>query len=201
MTIHYPGGKKYQPTSHNKEHVHYGKRGMTLEEDINMSNDYYLSVEKAVIYKKPTPVQIVNVDYPKRSAAVITEAYFRKPSTTDYNGVYRGRYIDFETKETKQKQSFPLKNFHHHQIKHMQQVLQQQGICFVLLKFSSTDDIYLLDAAILIQYWKDQAYKQRKSIKKREVAADGYLVPQGYRPRIDYLNLIDRIYLTDDTDQ
>lgn len=58
---------------------------MTLEEEINESNEYYLVNNQAVIYKKPTPIQIVSVDYPKRSRAVIKEAYFRQASTTDYN--------------------------------------------------------------------------------------------------------------------
>ena len=89
----------------------YGKRGMTLEEDLNETNQYYLDQGIAVIHKKPTPIQIVNVDYPKRSAAVIKEAYFKQASTTDFNGVYKGRYIDFEAKETKQTTSFPLKTF------------------------------------------------------------------------------------------
>ena len=83
--------------------------GMDFEEAINQSNQYYLLNKQAVVHKKPTPVQIVKVDYPKRSAAVIKEAYFRQASTTDYNGVYQGRYIDFEAKETKNTTSFPLK--------------------------------------------------------------------------------------------
>ena len=77
------------------------------------------------------------MDYPRRSAAVIKEAYFREASTTDYNGVYRGYYLDFEAKETQNKTSFPFKNFHEHQIQHMENCLTQQGVCFVLLWFSS----------------------------------------------------------------
>ena len=73
----------------------YSSRGMRLENDINDSNKYYRELDKALIYKKPTPVQVVHVDYPKRQRAKITEAYYKTPSTTDYNGVYRGKYIVF----------------------------------------------------------------------------------------------------------
>lgn len=110
---------------------------MRFEEAINESNQYYLARKHAVVHKKPTPVQIVKVDYPRRSAAVIKEAYFSQASTTDYNGVYRGYYLDFEAKETKNKTSFPFKNFHEHQIQHMEACLEQNGICFVLLWFSN----------------------------------------------------------------
>lgn len=192
MAFHYPNGRKFQPAAEQRN-TQYGKRGMTLEEDINTSNDHYLRTEKAVIHKKPTPVQIVNVDYPKRSAAVITEAYFRKPSTTDYNGVYRGKYIDFEAKETKQKQSFPLKNFHEHQIDHMQHVLNQNGVCFVLLRFTTLEELYFLEASRLIHYWQEQK-SGRKSIKRSEIAKDGHPLALGFRPRIDYLRIVDTIY-------
>lgn len=91
--------------------VDFANRGMSFESAINATNDYYLSRGLAVIHKKPTPVQIVKVDYPKRSRAKIVEAYFRQASTTDYSGVYKGYYIDFEAKETRQKTSMPMKTF------------------------------------------------------------------------------------------
>ena len=109
---------------------------MSLEEELNETNQYYLTHNIACVHKKPTPLQIVKVDYPARSAAVVKEAYFKQPSTTDYNGVYKGKYIDFEAKETKNKTSFPLQNFHLHQIEHMKQVVAHNGIAFVIIKFT-----------------------------------------------------------------
>ena len=91
-----------------KPNTSQSNRGMSLEEDINSTNRYYLANDIAVIKKKPTPITIVKVDYPKRSAARISEAYFKLASTTDYNGIYLGKYIDFEAKECESKTSFPF---------------------------------------------------------------------------------------------
>lgn len=197
MVFHYPNGKKRLPEKNGRpshKTVNYGNRGMTLEEDVNASNQYYLNEGRAVIHKKPTPVQIVDVHYPKRSAAVIKEAYFKTPSTTDYNGVYRGKYIDFEAKETKSKTSFPLKNLHDHQMDHMKKVLKQDGICFLLLRFTLLDEVYLLDASDLLEYWERKRRGGRKSVKRSEVVKKGYPVQTGFRPRIDYLTVVDRVY-------
>ncbi|MFK3958763.1 Holliday junction resolvase RecU [Guptibacillus hwajinpoensis] len=200
MPIRYPNGKPYVPSAQNQlasqKQKTYSNRGMTLEEDINHSNTYYLSTGKAVIHKKPTPVQIVNVDYPKRSAAVIKEAYFKQASTTDYNGVYKGRYVDFEAKETKNKTAFPLSNFHEHQIEHMKQVHEHNGICFVLLRFSISDEVFLMDAAMLFSHWETMKNGGRKSIKKEEIEKQGTLIPYTYQPRIDYIKIIDKMYFS-----
>lgn len=202
MTFHYPNGRRYIEAKQTTSPVQkqdlkkwsYGKRGMTLEEDINQSNQYYLEQDIAVIHKKPTPVQIVNVDYPKRSAAVIREAYFKQASTTDYNGVYKGRYIDFEAKETKLPSSFPLKNFHEHQIDHMKKVLKQNGICFVMVRFSLTEEVFFLEAVHLLTFWERMLNGGRKSITKEEIITNGYLIPLGFQPRIDFIKIIDEIY-------
>ncbi|WP_096154302.1 MULTISPECIES: Holliday junction resolvase RecU [Bacillus] len=198
MNIRYPNGKLYEqknaPTKQAQQKVQYGNRGMSLEEDLHETNLYYLNRQIAVIHKKPTPVQIVQVDYPQRSAAVIKEAYFKLASTTDFNGVYKGRYVDFEAKETKNKTSFPLQNFHEHQISHMKDVLKQNGICFVILMFSVLNEVYLLPAEKLLDYWDRKASGGRKSITKAEIEQDGYLLPIGYQPRIDYIKVIDKLY-------
>ncbi|MDQ0255251.1 recombination protein U [Evansella vedderi] len=198
MTFRYPNGKKYVPkgilgkTNSVKKDERFSNRGMTLEEDINETNEYYLTHKIAVIHKKPTPLQIVNVHYPKRSAAVVTEAYFKKPSTTDYNGVYKGKYIDFEAKETKNKTSFPLKNFHDHQITHMKRVIDHGGVAFTLLRFTIFDEVFLVYAEDILPYFNEQK-SGRKSIPKKEIEQLGTRIPLGFHPRIDYLKIIDKM--------
>ncbi|WP_165006673.1 MULTISPECIES: Holliday junction resolvase RecU [unclassified Enterococcus] len=204
MVLRYPNGQPYyKDASPNKKiqgkrqpSVEFGNRGMCFEEAINESNEYYLSRGMAVIHKKPTPIQIVKVDYPRRSAAVIKEAYFTQASTTDYNGVYQGFYLDFEAKETKNKTSFPFKNFHAHQITHMEACLQQNGICFVLLWFSTLKRCFYLDSKYLIKYWHAQKEQGRKSLPLALIEEIGIEIETGYSPRIPYLDAVDRHILT-----
>lgn len=199
MTIRYPNGKVYRQPSHSKSptskfaNVNFGDRGMSLEEELNDSNTYYLKKNIAVIHKKPTPIQIVKVDYPNRSAAVIREAYFKHASTTDYNGVYRGKYLDFEAKETKNKTAFPLKNFHEHQIEHMRQCIQQGGICFVVIRFASLGRLFVLTAADLFTYWDHQSDGGRKSIPLADIEQRATELHYHINPVIPYLDAIDNI--------
>lgn len=168
---------------------------MTLEEDINATNQYYLTHDICVIHKKPTPVQIVKVDYPKRSAAVIKEAYFKQASTTDYNGLYRGHYLDFEAKETRNKTSFPLHNFHEHQIKHMKDIIKHDGIAFVIIRFKAHEKTYFLDATKLFPVWDRQYHTAgRKSIPYQFIIDEGIEIPTHYPAIVDYIKVIDQLF-------
>ncbi|MDR0200506.1 MAG: Holliday junction resolvase RecU [Streptococcaceae bacterium] len=200
--VNYPGGIRKSPAvkfdnaqSHPKSSsktspINFAGRGMSFEADINATNDYYLTHGLAVVHKKPTPVQIVHVEYPKRSRAKITEAYFREASTTDYSGVYKGHYLDFEAKETKQKLSFPLKNFHPHQIEHMKAVLAQGAIAFVLLHFSLLDETYYFPASNLAAFY--DVHKGLKSLPISQIRSEGQLISNQQIPRIPYLDIINQ---------
>ncbi|KHE67991.1 Holliday junction resolvase RecU [Halobacillus sp. BBL2006] len=195
--MNYPNGKrvrKDQSVSNRRGKPDFSNRGMSLEEDINVTNSYYLQAGIAVVHKKPTPVQIVNVDYPRRSAAVIKEAYFKQASTTDFNGVYRGKYIDFEAKETRNKTSFPLSNVHQHQIDHMKAVHKHEGVCFMIIKFSPLDEVFLLPSPQLFQYWDDQWDGGRKSIPYACIQSKGMKIPFHYQARVDYAKVLDKLY-------
>ena len=168
----------------------YANRGMNLEEAINITNQYYLDEGIAVIHKKPTPIQIVKMDY--TSGARIVDAYFKSPSTTDYNGVYKGKYLDFEAKETQNKTSFPFHNIGEHQLKHLENVLKHGAIAFLLISFTKLNEIYFLDAKHVLHFYHNE---DRKSIPYSFIKENGHLLKQGYFTRVDYLEIIDKFYL------
>jgi recombination protein U len=189
--IKYPNGKKNTWTSNSTS---AGGRGMKLENDINTTNQWYLDSETAVVHKKPTPITIVKVDYPKRSAAKITEAYFKLPSTTDYNGVYQSRYLDFEAKECASKSSFPFKSLHPHQIQHLASVLKQGAIAFLIVRFTLYDETYYVPADRVIDYWHNSG---RHSYPYEWFQENGYLIPGSYVNPVDYIAVVNQLYFSE----
>lgn len=168
----------------------YSNRGMELEEDINFANKYYLNNDIAVIHKKPIPIQIVEVNYPSRSSAMITKAFYKTPSTTDYNGLWNGKYIDFEAKETNSATSFSLNNIHDHQIEHMQKILNHGGITFIIVRFKKIDRTFILPFKNFIFFYTRANSGGRKSIKLSEFEEMAFELSFNYKIRLDYLNII-----------
>ncbi len=184
--MNYPNGIKKKIT----KIIDYKNRGMSLENYINDSNTYYLEKDIAVIHKKPTPIQVVNVEYPAKNKTKITEAFFKKPSTTDYNGIYKGKYIDFEAKETKSKTSFCLNNIHDHQLEHLKKVMEHGGIAFLIIEFIALNEIYLLLGIDLFNILENS---HSKSISIETIRVKGHILKYGYCPRLDYLKIVDQI--------
>ena len=173
-----------------KHEINYSNRGMNLEADLNATNEYYLLTDKAVIYKKPTPITISKVDYSNKNDAVIKEGHFRIPSTTDYNGIYKGKYIDFEAKETKNN-NFPLRNIHKHQIEHLRKIEKHGGIGFLIVRFTSLNETYYLKASDLFLFLDNNS---KSSIPNEYFKEKGFLIKDKYNPRCDFLKIIEYLY-------
>lgn len=179
--MNYPNKKEHT----NKTYIEYGNRGMTLESDINSSNNYYLENDIAIIHKKPTPTKVIKLEGNR-----IKDGFYEIPSTTDYNGIYKGKYIDFEAKETRSKTSFPLNNIHKHQIIHLEKVNKHGGISFIIIRFTSINKTYLIFSRDFIYYFEKN--KNKKSIPLSYIEEKGFLIKDGYNPVIDYLNIVDK---------
>lgn len=179
----YPTGKK---EIYKKTIIDYKNRGMELENIINTSNEYYLENDIAVIYKKPTPIGLVDVDYKKGE---IKSAYFKEKSTLDYNGIYKGRYLDFDAKESHVKTSFPLSNISMHQIEHIRRVIKHDGIAFLIISINGS--YFLLKGEELLKFIEENA---RKSIPYAYFKQNCKVINEKLRPRLDYLSAIDELY-------
>ncbi len=191
MKLNYPN-----PSIKTKKSSHLQSHGMLFENELNLSNEYYLLHKKAMIYKKPTPIHVVRVDYPQRSKAKIVEAYYQTPSTTDYNGIYKGKYIDYEAKETNNL-SFSFKHIFDHQIEHLHNIDKLGGVAFVIIYFKKINAIYLIDIKLFYELYLENLKTGAKSIKACDIIGlGGKLVPRGYAPLIDYLKVIDELYFS-----
>ncbi len=174
--------------NYTKLEISHGNRGMNLENALNISNKYYLDKDIALIYKKPTPIGVVDVSY-RNQKKIIEKAYFKEQSTLDYNGVYKGRYIEFDAKETMNKTSFPFSNVHEHQTKHIRNVLHHDGIAFLIIRMNSI--CYLLTGEDYIYYIDNT---ERKSISYDYIKEKGHIIKEGYQLPLDYIKILDEIY-------
>lgn len=190
--IQYPNGVKKPGQTKLKQNLKklsinsYKNRGMDFEKEINLTNQFYLETKRAVITKRPTPINVVKVDYQR--GAKITHAYFEKQSTTDYNGIYRGKYLDFEAKSTQSNTSLAIANITIHQRLHLQRIIDLGGIAFLLISFTKKDEVYALKGIDFLQFLEKET---RQSLPYRWIKNKGKRIQIAFQPRIDYLTAID----------
>ena len=196
--LNYPIKKKVVQKETNTQKLNgksiYANRGMTLENDIGVANEYYLNNNKAVIHKKPTPIQVLHIKNLESGSTKIDDAYFLTPSTTDYNGIYKGKYIDFEAKETKNTTRFPLANIHAHQYIHLKKIKEHGGIGFFIISFTKLNEVYLIDASIIIDYFE----RNESSIPYDTIKSKGHIIKYSYPLLLDYLKVVDNIYFNEE---
>lgn len=195
MKINYPFGINKIKNNDNKKQLSYinKNKGMYLENFLNITNKFYKENDIALIYKKPTPIQIVSMDKSKNH---ITNAYFLEKSTTDYNGIYKGKYIDFEAKECSSSTSFPLKNIKTFQLDHLKKVKEMGGVAFIIFYFKKLDTYFLLFIEQILDFFDNS---KRNSIPYEYFQKSGHQIKFSLNPPLDYLKIIAKELKIDST--
>lgn len=160
-----------------------GLRGSTLEELVNRTNDSYREKRLALIQKIPTPITPVEIDKASRH---ITLAYFDMKSTVDYIGAVQGIPVCFDAKECASR-TFPLQNIHPHQVAFMEDFERQGGVSFILLSFTSEDEIYYVPFDVIKEFWKRMEDGGRKSFTYEEAVPKAFLVRRHRDMLVHYL--------------
>ncbi len=195
--MRYPNGKEYiQPIKEentvNKKHYNLkdnaSNRGMGLEEDISLACEYYNNLGMCLIYKRPTPIKVVRMD--NINKAKIVEGYFSSKSTTDYNGLYKGKYLDFEAKETINKTSFSFHNIREQQISHLEAVNKLNGLAFFIIRMKAYNQTFLVKYIDV----KEMLNSSRKSITYDYILQKGILIKESYVPKLFILDAIDKAF-------
>jgi len=196
--MNYPNGKKYESNVEESDKSKKKKynlkdnasnRGMGLEDDINSSNDYYNSLGVCLIYKRPTPIKVVRMD--KDNKSKIIEGYFSSKSTTDYNGIYKGKYMDFEAKETINKTSFTFHNVQPQQFRHLLGVTKLGGLAFFIIRMKAYNETYILKYEDVDSFINSSS---RQSIPYSYIKEKGYIIEEGFCPRLKFLDAVNKAF-------
>lgn len=164
---------------------------MGFERLIDYTNDVYDRLGIAAVNKRPTPVKVT-----KSSGTRVLAGFFEKKSTVDYDGVYRGRRLDFEAKSVESLDRFDLKRVEDHQYQHLEKCHRHGSIAFILIEFIKQRKTYLLPFETLQTYQREAGRGGRKSIRIEELDVHGYEVRAAGVP-LDYLDAVNRVWFAD----
>ncbi|TCG10474.1 Holliday junction resolvase RecU [Mycoplasma todarodis] len=117
-------------------------RGMLLESILNTTINLYRKNNVALFHKKEIPISFGKVIKNGKNIR-LDNAFIKSKSTSDYYGVFKGKFIAFEAKSTNQK-SLPLSNIKHHQRKYLNDVQNHGGIAFYIFSFKTYDKYFMI---------------------------------------------------------
>lgn len=170
--------------------ISYANRGQDLEDLIERTNQEYVRQGQALVQKIPTPVKVLDTNY---NTGRIT-GFYKKKSTVDYRGTYKGYSLAFDAKETSVETRLDLGNIATHQYTHLATHVANGGIGFLVVWFKSQDEIYYLPFELLDEYWQGMSNGGRKSIPYDEIAKEKYKIEQGKNlVLVDYLKVVESV--------
>ncbi len=117
-----------------------------MEELINRTNIFYQNNNIAFIEKRYLPIKIIK----KINDNIILGKLIDK-SLVDYSGIYQGKHIEFEAKETNKKY-FNIRQILTHQFKYLIKANKLGAKTFIIIYFSYFDEFYLVNLDV-IEKW------------------------------------------------
>ncbi|MCT4786599.1 Holliday junction resolvase RecU [Exiguobacterium aestuarii] len=155
--------------------------GKYLERLVIQSNRVYLLRQEAVIHQAHPEVKTIKGLKP----------FYNSKAGLDFYGVYDGKYITFDTKETGSKTSFPLENIKDHQYGTLINTEKQNGIAFFLVRFNYFGETYFLNAEQARRWWEQQNEKNgRKSIPYKWFLENCKVVKRQSAVALDWLSIV-----------
>ena len=164
-----------------------GLRGSTLEDMINYTNDTYRERGLALMQKVPTPITPIEIDKQSRH---ITLAYFDQKSTVDYIGAVQGVPVCFDAKECAV-DTFPLQNVHEHQVNFMNEFEKQGGVSFLIIHFTTRDEVFYVPLKDLNVFWNRMQSGGRKSFTYDEIDK-GFIIRSEGDALVHYLEQLQK---------
>ncbi len=160
----------------------HANRGKTLEIYIDQANATYQQRGQAMVVRQHPEVKVTGMKNKK-----VTDGFYKAKGAPDYIGLAGHIPVCFDAKETKEK-SFPLENVHHHQIKDLKQWEEQGGFSFLIIRFVSQRETYLLPYKAFNRCIEECQSKRIKSIPYQIIQERGKLITAGSNITLDWLS-------------
>lgn len=159
-------------------------KGMYIEKLVENSIKFYSAKNIAHFEKRYLPIQITSI------TNNLVKGILMKKSFTDFNGIYLGRYIDFETKQT-DNDYFNLSNIKKHQLDHMLNISKCNGIVFLLIHFFKYDKTFFLSIEEIFELIN----KKKKNISVNIFEKKFTLIDIEFPGILNFLRVINKRYL------
>lgn len=161
-------------------------RGKYAENLIKQANKHYQLSGQAMIFRQHAEVKTIRS---KKNWREIENTFYSDRAGLDFAGVVDGRYISFDSKQTKGK-SLPMESIHKHQIASMQNIIKCGGDAFVFILFSDLDEGYLYPASHVVerQDMIAKGEKVQKSIPLDDCRKRGYRIKEQNNVLADWLS-------------
>lgn len=162
--------------------MRHKNRGMMLESIINRTIKFYENNDMALFHKKELNISFSKIRE-EDGKLKIDNGRVKTKSTTDYYGLYNGRFYAFEAKSTNLK-SLPIANIKEHQLNYLNKVISYGGIAFFIVGFQMFDEYYIITPDIIDSL-------DRKSLPIDIARKEGKRLTLTYPGILDFIGLVE----------